>query len=181
MANGHMTTERRASARPIVSKQDARKRVPPARNRKHPLHLPPGEKHNRAIIIYVTACTAKRRKILASSRGHAAIVGTWHEASKWLVGRYVVMPDHVHFFCAPNGVDIPSLERWMQYWKTIVTKTIGAKKGEVWQRDHWDRQLRSSESYASKWEYVRRNPVRHGLCEDPDDWPYQGELNILQW
>src|SRR5437588_8439357 len=64
-----------------------------------------------------------------SNRRHMA------RGSKWLVGRYVVMPDHVHFFCAPNGVDIPSLERWMQYWKTIVTKTIGAKKGEVWQRD----------------------------------------------
>jgi hypothetical protein len=28
---------------------------------------------------------------------------------------------------------------------------------------------------------VRRNPVRHGLCEDPDEWSYQGELNPLQW
>jgi len=37
------------------------------------------------------------------------------------------------------------------------------------------------ESYADKWEYVRRNPVRHGYCDNPDEWPYQGELNILQW
>src|SRR5947209_16649951 len=124
-------------------------RIPSARKRKHPIHLSPREKHNRAIIIYVTACTAKRGKILASPRIHAAIVGAWVEASNWLVGRYVVMPDHVHFFCAPAGVDIPSLERWMKYWKTRVTKSIGAKKGEVWQRDHWDRQLRSSECYAS--------------------------------
>jgi len=181
MSTDSVWAEGRASACPIISKEDARKRIPPVRNRKHPIHLPPGEKHNRAIIIYVTAGTAKRRKILASPRVHAAIVGAWLEACKWLVGRYVVMPDHVHFFCAPDGVDIPSFERWMQYWKTTVTKSIGASKGEVWQRDHWDRQLRSSESYASKWEYVRRNPVRHGLCEHPVQWPYQGELNILQW
>jgi REP-associated tyrosine transposase len=61
---------------------------------------------------------------------------------------------------------------YQEYWR---------EEGEVWQREHWDRRFRSSESYASKWKYVRRNPVRYGLCEHPDDWPYQGELNILQW
>jgi len=181
MVADHVMTEGRASARPIVSKEDAQKRIPPGRDRKHPIHLPPGEKHNRAIIIYVTVCTAKRRPILASPRVHGVILRAWRGAPTWLVGRYVVMPDHVHFFCAPDGMTAPSLERWMRYWKSTVTGAIGAKKGQVWQRDHWDRQLRSSESYASKWEYVRRNPVRHGLCQDPDDWPYQGELNILQW
>jgi hypothetical protein len=30
-----------------------------------------------------------------------------------------------------------------------------------------------------KWLYVRNNPVRHGLVEHPDDWPFQGVMNIL--
>ena len=38
-----------------------------------------------------------------------------------------------------------------------------------------------SESYGDKWEYVRSNPVRHGYIADADDWPYQGELNVLRW
>jgi putative transposase len=176
--------EGRASARPIFAKQDMQKHVHPGASRarrKHPVHLPPGERHNRAIIIFVTTCAVKRRTILAALDVHNAIVGTWRKASTWLVGRYVVMPDHIHLFCAPNGVDVPSLERWMRYWKSIVTKSIGAKSGEVWQRHHWDRQLRSTDSYAEKWEYVRRNPVRHGYCKDPDEWPYRGELNVLQW
>jgi REP-associated tyrosine transposase len=181
MGNDNIMTERRASARPMTSHTDAQKRVPPTRDREHPIHLSPGEKHNRPIIIYVTACTAKRRKILASPRVPAAIVDAWTQAATWLVGRYVVMPDHVHFFCAPNGIHGPSLERWMQYWRTIVTKAIGARKGEVWARHHWDRQLRTSESYASKWEYVRTNLVRHGLCDNPEGWPYQAELNVLPW
>ena len=177
-------TEGRASARPILAKQDMQKHVPPdalESRCKHPIHLPPGERHNRAVVVFVTACTVKRRAILASPRIHQTIVSAWGGASTWLVGRYVVMPDHIHFFCAPNGNDIPSLERWIRYWKSIVTKGIGAKSGDVWQRDHLARQLRSVESYADKWEYVRRNPVRHGYCDDPDERPYQGELNILQW
>ena len=51
----------------------------------------------------------------------------------------------------------------------------------IFQRDQWDTQLRTGESYASKWEYVRNNPVRKCLVARADDWPYQGELNILQW
>ena len=51
----------------------------------------------------------------------------------------------------------------------------------LWQRDCWDRQLRTGESYAQKWEYVRNNPVRKGLVANADDWPYQGELNVLEW
>jgi hypothetical protein len=103
---------------------DARKRVPPEgpasagphrkRDRRHPIHLPPSERHNRAIIMFVTVCTARRRKILASARAHDAIVDAWNDARLWLVGRYVIMPDHIHFFCAPNEFEAPSLERWMK-------------------------------------------------------------------
>jgi len=50
-----------------------------------------------------------------------------------------------------------------------------------WQRKGWDSRLRRSESYAEKWAYVRENPVRKGLVKPPDDWPYQGRLNVLPW
>jgi putative transposase len=47
--------------------------------------------------------------------------------------------------------------------------------------DFWDTQLRRQAHYNEKWEFVRENPVRAGLVHDPDDWPYQGELNHLWW
>jgi len=50
----------------------------------------------------------------------------------------------------------------------------------IWQREYWDRQLRRSESYAEKWQYVRNNPIRHGYVRRAEDWPYQGELNSLE-
>lgn len=51
----------------------------------------------------------------------------------------------------------------------------------LWQRQCWDTQLRTGESYDAKWDYVRNNPVRKGLVASPDDWPFQGELNVLSW
>jgi REP element-mobilizing transposase RayT len=112
---------------------------------------------------------------------HEAILNAWSNASTWLVGRYVILPNHVHLFCAPNGIDAPPLERWMRYWKSLVTRTLAKGSGEVCQRHHWDRQLRRGESYSEKWEYVRNNPVRHGYVTNADNWPYQGELNELRW
>ena len=162
--------EGRASARP-----------PSGPQRCHPVHLSPLELHNRCIIVFLTVCTSKRRQTLASPAVHQAIVGAWREAETWLVGRYVIMPDHVHLFCAPNGLDSPSLERWKRYWKSLVTKILSPESGSIWQRHHWDRQLRSGESYGEKWDYVRNNPVRHEYVSNADDWPYQGELNILRW
>ncbi len=91
------------------------------------------------------------------------------------------MPDHVHFFCAPGGLDAPSLEVWMRHWNSIATRNLGEPGASVWQRYHWDRQLRKGEGYDDKWEYVRSNPVRHGLVTDADAWPYQGELNESRW
>lgn len=190
MSAMNSSSEGRASARPSIRRSAARedRRTCGSTSlrdeivqRKHPIHLTPLEGHNLSIIIYVTACPAKRRKILACAAMHQAIVAAWAKASTWLVGRYVVLPDHVHFFCAPNGIDAPSLERWMRFWKSRVTATIGKPGGEVWPRDHWDRQLRRGQSYDEKRQYVRNNPVRHGYVTDPDDWPYQGELHELRW
>lgn len=164
-----------ASARPTL--QDIRE----VAKRHHPIHLSPLEAHNRPVIVFVTCCSAKKLPVFTSDFTHQAILSAWLAASSWLVGRYVVMPNHIHLFCAPNGIDAPSLERWMRYWKSLATRALGKRSGEVWQRHHWDRQLRSGESYEEKWEYVRNNPVRHGYVTDANNWPYQGILNELRW
>ena len=70
------------------------------------------------------------------------------------------------------------LSDWIAYWKRLVAFEHG---GSFWQKNFWDTQLRQGDSYAAKWEYVRSNPVRAGLADKPEDWAYQGELNVLRW
>jgi putative transposase len=100
----------------------------------------------------------------------------------WRVGHYVIMPDHIHLFCAPNTFPAHPLKGWIECWRNQVTPAW-PHRGQVpiWQREFWDRQLRCSESYAEKWHYVANNPVRHGYVRRAEDWPYQGELNVLEW
>ncbi|MGE4071578.1 MAG: transposase [Lysobacterales bacterium] len=111
---------------------------------------------------------------------HLALQEAWTAADHWRVGRYVVMPDHIHLFCAPTA-KANTLERWIAFWRSTATRLLGGGYGQLWQREYWDRQLRREESYAEKWSYVRNNPVRAGLVEKAEDWPFQGEVSPLEW
>ena len=99
-----------------------------------------------------------------------------------IVGRYVIMPDHVHLFVKmpPEGM---TLGRWVQMLKTVLGKTLlgqGHHKPH-WQDGFFDHLLRSDESYAQKWDYVRQNPVRKQLVANADEWPFQGEICPIMW
>jgi REP element-mobilizing transposase RayT len=158
--------------------------MPPDIGRKSLIHLAPIEQHNTPVIIFLTVCTEHRRRVLDSPEAHALLTGIWSEANLWLVGRYVLMPDHIHLFCAPGGhLDaIPGVMQWVKYWKRLASQRWPDQaQTPVFQRDGFDRQLRSGESYSEKWEYVRANPVRAGLVKTADEWPYQGELSFLPW
>jgi putative transposase len=134
---------------------------------------------NRPTIVFLTVCTQRRRPYLANERIHSMLVEVWRDAAAWRVGRYVLMPDHIHLFAGPASRTIP-FDNWVRYWKSQFTRRCGLGDHR-WQPDHWDRTLRNGESYEEKWKYVRDNPVRHGLVQDADDWPFQGELNQLAW
>ena len=137
---------------------------------------------NRASIIFLTVCTANRKPILARDDVHDLLCAAWLAADTWLVGRYVVMPDHVHLFCSPNQIDPSPLQNWVQFWKSWSSRRWPRLAEQpVWQKSCWDTQLRRGESYEDKWEYVRQNPVRHNLVARLEDWLFQGELNVLEW
>ena len=151
-------------------------------SRKHPVHWPAYERDNLSILIFVTVCAQKRRKILADAASVEVILDAWRAADHWLVGRYVILPDHIHLFCSPGRLGALAVKRWIAFWKSRASNHWPHREQHpIWQIDGWDTQLRRGESYSAKWEYVRNNPVRHGLVARAEDWPYQGEMNVLQW
>ena len=144
--------------------------------RSHPDHSPhPRDAHD---ILFITVCTNHRRRILANDASHQTLLELWRDARYWLVGRYVLMPDHVHLFAmkAANS-DVP-LERWISWWKRGFSTNLNLG-AETWQRDFWDTRMRSAEHYNAKWHYVMNNPVRMGLTTSSEDWLYQGEIHRL--
>lgn len=92
------------------------------------------------------------------------------------MGRYVILPDHLHFFVS-LGEHIP-LAEWIGSLKRVTARAARNPDSTdpVWQRSFFDHVMRSVESYSQKWEYVRQNPVRAGLVGDADEWLYSGEI-----
>jgi putative transposase len=150
--------------------------------RKQPAHTPIVERHNELVIIFLTVCSKDRKRIFAAADAVQIIVNAWRDATSWLVGRYVIMPNHIHLFCAPGVFPSESLHQWVRYWKNLASRHWPRpNEHPIWQRDFWDTQLRRHENYDSKWDYVINNPVRAGLVEKSEDWPFHGERNILPW
>ena len=91
------------------------------------------------------------------------------------LGRYVIMPDHLHFFIRGDQAFV--LANWVKGLKrTMLGAFPKEQPRSLWQPGFFDHLLRNDESYAQKWEYVRENPVRAGLVKFAEDWPYQGEI-----
>lgn len=92
------------------------------------------------------------------------------------------MPDHLHAFVALEEETL-SLANWMKSLKNLLSKSLRARNlsSPHWQKTFFDHVLRSSESYGEKWEYVANNPVRAGLVNRFEDWPYQGEIFALEY
>jgi putative transposase len=130
-------------------------------------------------IVFDTVCTKDRTPWLACDEVHELLVKVWTEANAWLMGHYMIMPDHIHFFAGYRD-GVVKYENWVKYWKSQFTKRFQRPECR-WQTDDFDRRVRSAASYEEKWRYVRENPKRAGLVENSDDWPYQGEIHELRW
>jgi REP element-mobilizing transposase RayT len=133
-------------------------------------------------VYFITAFSVDRRPILDCEPVHDAfrtfflnlpLHGAW-------IGRHVLMPDHLHPFMS---VDEISLSNWVKSLKNRLSKTLrtAGQEGPQWQKGFFDHLLRSGESYSQKWDYVRENPVRAGLVESAEDWPFEGEIHDLEY
>jgi putative transposase len=153
-------------------------KVPEDPGRKTLPHFPARELANQSIIQFVSCNVARRRSLLARPEIYQILLDAWREADHWLVGRYVIMPDHIHFVCAPHHSPRTPLKRWMEFWRADVTRRWpGIAEKPIWQKDFFDRQLRSGESYRHKWFYELENPVKAKLVSRWEGWPYPGEAN----
>jgi putative transposase len=122
-------------------------------------------------IFFVTICTEPRR---LNQLCHPAVadrlresVGRREELGYWWVPVLVLMPDHVHLLVSRgSGFD---LARTVRAWKRYTSRWLGIR----WQRDWFEHRLRDEESLEEKGAYILANPVRAGLVDSPEEWPYR--------
>ena len=134
------------------------------------------DRHN---IVLLTVTTKDRVPWLANETAQKFLQETWQTATAWLAGDYLLMPDHIHVFCAPHDLAF-TIEQWITFWKRDFKQRHG--RGDwSFQSRGWHHRLRAGEDCTQKWIYVQENPVRKGLVKRIEDWPFKGNGHQLIW
>jgi putative transposase len=79
---------------------------------------------DQATIVFLTVCSRNREKNLANLAVHDALFRVWNKADRWMIGAYVIMPDHIHLFCSPLDETL-AIEKWITFWKRGLRRELG--------------------------------------------------------
>jgi putative transposase len=90
----------------------------------------------------------------------------------------VIMPDHVHLLLRPIEKDDGSwisLSKIMKSLKGSSARSINkllSTSGSVWQSESFDRMVRDEKELHEKWEYMWNNPIKAGLADGFNPYPF---------
>jgi putative transposase len=88
------------------------------------------------------------------------------DRARYELHAWCVMPNHVHvLFYLAKGDQLPAI---LHSWKSYTANRIG--NGPIWQREYFDRIIRSPQEYSDTKAYIHQNPAKAGLI----DWPWVG-------
>ena len=83
------------------------------------------------------------------------------------------MPDHIHLLLTvPGGMTIEKAMQLVKGRFSYRLKKEFGYLGEVWQRGFSEKRADTDESIAKYREYIAQNPVKAGLAEIRDEFPY---------
>ena len=57
-------------------------------------------------------------------------------------------------------------------WRVKNGETLAPEEREIWQDERYDRMVRDENEFLEKWHYIRNNPVKLGLSDRPEDYPW---------
>ena len=93
----------------------------------------------------------------------------YQQKKRWHVSIFVLMPDHWHALISFPQED--AMNATVGDWKRYQEKQLGIQ----WQEGFFDHRIRSEAEFVEKAHYLRMNPVRAGLCDEPVNWPWRIE------
>jgi len=145
-------------------------------------NLPHWQEPNR---VYFLTWRCLKGQVLSPEERKVTLDSLLHwNGQKWTVYAAVVMPDHVHVLGQPlikRGGGTYDLGEILHSVKSFsahrITQQRGTK-GSVWQDERFDRIVRDEMEFNEKWQCIRTNPVKKGLSENPEDYPWFFEISL---
>ena len=98
----------------------------------------------------------------------------YFDGERYRLLAWCVMPNHVHVLIE---VTEHSLSDIVHSWKSFTAHRANkllARTGRFWMPDYFDRFMRDDRHFAATVDYIRQNPVKAGLVDAPEKWPWSG-------
>jgi putative transposase len=125
---------------------------------------------------FVTTKTSMGRRLLQSERNALLLIDVLRSnvaAGKFQLHEFVIMPDHLHLLMTLSVE--ATIEKAMQLIKggfSYRLKKEFGYQGEVWQRGFSEVRINDGQSFSRHREYIVQNPVKAGLVESAEQYPY---------
>ena len=125
----------------------------------------------------VTAATLHHRPLFDSPERltllEDALLGVLGDLG-WSVQQWAVFANHYHFVAlSPEaGGATGGLTRRIHGTTAIALNRLDSTPGRPVWHDRWDTRLTFEKSYLARLNYVRSNPVRHGLVAQAEAYPW---------
>ena len=90
---------------------------------------------------------------------------------KYELGPWVLMPNHIHLILKPNG-DLPAEVAAIKTNTARKANRVLNRRGAFWAQNYFDRRIRDRNAEQRIANYIEQNPVKAGLCAEPEAWPF---------
>jgi RecG-like helicase/REP element-mobilizing transposase RayT len=134
--------------------------------------------------IYAVTITTANRRFL-SPQARTIVLNAWRHFHNLRYDLFAlcVMPDHVHALFQPwpkneashQETTFWSLTQLMRSLKSFTAREINRaerKGGAVWEKETFDRYIRSDRDLVEKFHYILRNPWDAGVARQKEDYPW---------
>ncbi len=129
-------------------------------------------------IYFITFQTWERLELTPAARQVVLDACLFFDGKRYQVYTIVIMPDHVHWLIRPfpkSESEFWSLGSILHSIKSYSAKQVPKVMkhiGTVWQDEWYDRIIRDEIEFEQTWEYIRQNPVKAGLSDTAEKYPF---------
>ena len=136
-----------------------------------------------AASIFFTVVLANRGTSLLTdeiSKLRRAVASTQRERP-FSIDAWFVLPDHLHCIWTLPHQDHDFSTRWRlikaRFSRGLAeghlrNSHLARQERGIWQRRFWEHHIRDRADMDAHLRYCWFNPVKHGLVEEPQEWPY---------
>ena len=158
-------------------------------NSPHQRNLRKGRFSEKGKAYSLTKCTAPEVSLTNNSHIANLLIETffWMDSQKrFSPGAFVIMPDHYHIVMTLNEQNTLSavMKSISSFTSREINKALG-RTGQLWKKGYYDRAIRKTEDIKEIFDYIHNNPVRKGLVDHPEEWPYSsmnsGYYKRVRW